>query len=321
MLRRHFCAGLAAGCLLPRPAFAQSSGGSGAERRALTLFAPAPEQGGWSGLARAIADGLRKDDVDSKLVYEPAGTDIGLPRFIRDFAGHGDTLMVSGLGMIGTALMGRLSASLDQLVPVARLTTEYLVVAVGPDEPYWTLADLTAALSTDPAAIRFCGGNRGTADHLLAAMIARRAGIDPRAVNYRHYVGGTGAVAATLDGSEAVVISGLSEVQPYLALGRLRALAISAPQRLPGIGAPTFIEQGMNIDFTNWRGVFAPPDLPTDDVRRLIALTDTMVSGAEWRAMLFRYNWMGDYLAGSAFAGFMREEIARVRTFLTELGM
>lgn len=320
MHRRQFIAGLAAGCLPLTVALGQVADAAGAGGR-LTLFSPAPEDTGWSVLARAIASSVREADIEPVLLYEPHGAPSGLRRFRHDYAGRGDALMVSGASLIIRALMARLSAGLDDLIPVARLTSEYLAVAVRPEQPYQSLAELLNALAKSPSGVQFCGGSIGTMDHLLAKMIARRTGLGDRQLRYRPYLGNTAPIEATLRGNELLVIAGLSELQPHLALGQLRALAISAPQRLPGSGVPTFLEQGLNIELSNWRGVFAPPGLDPAGARHLIALTDRMVTGIDWKATLFRYNWIGAYLPGAAFGTFLREETTRLRAVLNELGM
>ncbi|MDF2617397.1 MAG: hypothetical protein K0S00_56 [Xanthobacteraceae bacterium] len=318
MHRRQFIAGLAAGCLPLKAAQARVTGSAGAGSR-LTLFSPAPEGAGWSMLARALASSLRETDIEAVLVYEPHGASSGLRRFLRDYAGRGEALMVSGASLIVRALMERLSSSIDDLTPVARLTTEYLVVAVRPEQPYYSLAEFLNAMATAPAGVEFCGGNIGTMDHLLASMIAREARIGE--FRYNPYLGGTGSIEATLRGSEMLVVAALSELQPHLAVGQLRALAVSSPQRLPGSGVPTLIEQGLDIELSNWRGVFAVPGLAPAEAQRLVALTDRIVAGTDWKATLFRYNWIGDYLPGAAFGTFLREETARMRTVLNQLRM
>jgi putative tricarboxylic transport membrane protein len=320
MHRRQFIASFAAGCLPLTVAQGQVPDAAGVGGR-LTLFSPAPEDTGWSVLAQAIASSVREADIEPVLVYEPHGAVSGLRRFLHDYAGRGDALMTSGTSLIVRALRARFSADFDDLIPVARLTSEYLAVAVRPEQPYHSLAELLNALAPAPSGVQFCGGNIGTMDHLLASMIARRTRFGERQLRYRPYRGNIAPIEATLRGSEMLVIAGLSQLQPHLALGQLRAIAVSAPQRLPGSGVPTFLEQGLNIELSNWRGVFAPPGLDPAEVRRLIALTDQIVAGTDWKATLFRYNWIGAYLPGAAFGAFLHEETARLRTLLNELGM
>lgn len=317
MHRRRFIAGLAASGLGLSVARAQPE----AAPAPLTLFVPTLANSGLSALGQAIGLCLGENRVATTLTHDPRSGAAGLVPFVSDFAGRDDALILGGYSMIGAAILARLPVNLNNLSPVARLTTEYMVCAVRPDSPIQSLTDLVTRLHHEPASVELCGADLGTADHLLAAMIARRAGIGADRMSYRPFAGGGDAIVAVLQGHEACVVGGLGELQAQLALGQLRALAISAPQRLPGISAPTFLEQGMAIELSNWRGVFAPPGVAARELDRLIALTSLMVSGGAWKATLFRYNWTGDYLAGPAFDSFVQSEIARVRAMLAELGL
>lgn len=285
----------------------------------LTLFVPSLENSGLSALARAIGLCLSENRIPTILAHDPRGGPVGLLRFVDDFPGEDDALLVGSYSIIGSALLAGLAVNLNDLTPVARLTTEYMVCAVRPDSPIQSLTDLATRLHHEPSSVELCGAELGSTDHVLAALIARRSGIGADALLYRPFAGGGGALAAVLQGRGTCLLGGLSELQAQLALGQLRALAISAPQRLPGISAPTFLEQGMGIELSNWRGVFAPPGVTERERDRLTELTSLMVSGGAWKATLFRYNWTGDYLAGPAFGSFVQGEIAHVRAMLTEL--
>ena len=326
MHRRRFIAGLAAGCLGLPAAYGQSENGTRATDKSgagepLTLFVPGPENGGLAALGRSMATSLDAEGFASTLAFDPRGSGAGIRSFADRFSSRGNALMTGSFGMIGASILARLPLTLDNLTPVARLTTEYAVAAVRPDSPYVSLRSFLTALKTDPAAILFGGGTMGTVDHILAAMIARQAGLKAGQLRYKSIIGGTGAIDALLQGEFTCVLGGLSELQPRLALGQLKALAVSAPQRLPGIAIPTFLEQGAPIELANWRGVFAPPGIDAPQLAHLTALTDRMVTGATWKAMLFRYNWTGDYLAGADFGAFVRSETSRVRVLLAELGL
>jgi hypothetical protein len=97
-------------------------------------------------------------------------------------------------------------------------------------------------------------------------------------------------------------------------------LAISSAARLPGLDAPTLREQGVDIEFENWRSVVAAPGISAEQRQRLDQAIATMVRSAEWRDMLARYRWLDRYLAGSAFEQFAAAEEQRVRGILRELG-
>jgi hypothetical protein len=116
-------------------------------------------------------------------------------------------------------------------------------------------------------------------------------------------------------------INGLGEFAPQIEAGTVRALGISSAERLPGVPIPTLREQGVDVEFENWRSLVAPPGISPIDRDRLEKAVDAMVASAEWREALQRYRWMDRYLTGGEFARFAQSEDRRVRAVLTRLGL
>ena len=145
-------------------------------------------------------------------------------------------------------------------------------------------------------------------------------GIEPRRVNYIAFSGGGESMSAILGGTVSVGINGFAEFAPQLEAGTLRALAISSAERLPGVDIPTLREQGVDVEFENWRSLVAPPGISPADRARLETTLRAMVHSATWRESLARYRWLDRYLDGDAFARFVDAEEARVRAILKKLG-
>ncbi|MCS0502574.1 tripartite tricarboxylate transporter substrate binding protein [Ancylobacter mangrovi] len=289
----------------------------------LTLFVPSTRGGGWDRTARAMQESLIESGAvaDVGLLYETAGAAAGIADFLTRYHGRPDTLLVGGLGMIGAVLLGRVPADLSRLTPIARLTNEYMVLAVAHDSETDSLRDILAELAHHPGSVSFAGGNRGNVDHLFVGLIGRAAGVRASAIPYRAFVGGMGAVDYVTSGGADCVVDSLSALQDDIAIGRLRGLAISSPQRLPGIAIPTCFEQGAGIEISNWRGVFAPPGVDAADAARLQAMVGRMLASLAWRAALFQYSWSSDVLIGPPFRIFLNAELARVRSLLSGFGL
>ena len=289
----------------------------------LRLIAPAAPGGGWDQTARVMQQTLQRAGIVRIAPVEnipgAAGT-IGLARFVGAERGNGDVLMVSGLIMLGGIVMNRSPVTLHDVVPIARLTGEYEVVAVPVASPFRSLADLVAALKQKPEAISWGGGSAGGSDQMLAGLIADAVGIDPSRVNYIAFSGGGESLSAVLGGQVSVGINGLAELEPQIEAGTLRALAISSSERLSGLDVPTLREQGLNVQFENWRSLVAPPGISTSDRRRLEMTVDAMVHSAEWREAVQRYRWIDRYLTGPELATFVDAEEQRARDILRKLG-
>ena len=227
----------------------------------LRVIAPAAPGGGWDQTARAMQQALQREGIARLAPVEnipgAAGT-IGLARFMGAERGSSDAVMVSGLIMLGGIVTNRSPVTLADVVPIARLTGEYKVIAVPAASPLRSLQDLLTAFKARPESISWGGGSAGGSDQILAGLVADAVGVDPRRINYIAFAGGGESLSAILGGQVSVGINGLAEFAPQLEAGTLRALAISSADRLPGLDVPTLREQGVAVDFENWRSVVAP---------------------------------------------------------------
>ena len=243
-----------------------------AEVKSLDIIAPAGPGGGWDQTARAMQTALQEGGLASGIQVKNiagAGGTIGLAQFVTSEKKKGDAILVGGLVMVGAILTNKAPVTLDDVTPLARLTGEYELIVVPADGPIKTMADLVAKLKADPGSVSWGGGSTGGTDHILAGLIAKAAGVDPAGVNYIAHSGGGEALSSILGGHVTAGISGYEEFAPQIAAGKLRALAISSDERLPGIDIPTLKEQGLDVSLVNWRGVFAPPQIREKDMKAL----------------------------------------------------
>ena len=112
-------------------------------------------------------------------------------------------------------------------------------------------------MKKDVARVTFAGGSAGGADHIMAGMFVGAVGGDASKVNYVPFSGGGESLAAIMGGRVTAGISGYGEYEGQIKTGRLRAIGVSSPNRLPGVNVPTFKEQGIDLVLTNWRSVVA----------------------------------------------------------------
>jgi putative tricarboxylic transport membrane protein len=300
-------------------------GGSAAEPLAsLKLLVPANPGGGWDQTGRAIERALRAEKLVTGAIQITnkggAGGTIGLAEFAKS-KGDGRSLMVMGLVMVGAILTNKSAVTLDATTPIARLTSEYLVVAVPASSKIQTLKDFTEALKKDPGAASIVGGSRGGSDHILAALVADAVGVPAAKVNYVAYAGGGEAVAALLGAQAVAGISGYGEFQAHIDSGKLRAIGLSAPSRIAGINVPTLKEQGINVEFGNWRGIVAPQGLSPADRTALLGVIDAMAKSTSWKAELKKHNWEDAYLAGDAYAQFVKASTDQTAKILKDVGL
>jgi putative tricarboxylic transport membrane protein len=290
----------------------------------LKIMAPAAPGGGWDQTARAmqqalVAAGLAK----SVQVYNVAGAggSVGIAQFVTTAKGDPHQLMVNGFVMVGALLANRSPVTLGQTTPIARLTAETQVIVVPASSPIKNAQDLAAAVKADVAKVTWGGGSAGGVDHITAALFIGKVGGDASKVNYIPFSGGGESLAAVLGGKVTAGISGWGEYEGQIKAGKLRAIGVTSPQRLPGNDTPTLQEQGVDLVIANWRSVVAPPGLTPDQRAALIALVEQMAKSTAWAELLKQKGWDDAFLAGDAFAGFLQEEQTRVKAVLTSIGL
>lgn len=250
-----------------------------------------------------------------------AGGTVGLARTLTE-KGNGNFLLVMGLGVVGAAYTNEGDAKVADATPIARLIEEAGAIFVPANSPYKTLDDLITAWKADPAGFPVGGGSSpGGPDHLLPMQLADAVGIKASDVNYVAYDGGGELLPAVLGGKLKFAASGYGEFLEQVKSGELRVLAVTSEKRVPVVDAPTLTEEGVDLVFTNWRGVLAPPGLTEAEKAKLIDAVTEMHDSKQWKAVLKANGWTDAFVTGDKFASYIKEQDERVATVLKSLGL
>jgi putative tricarboxylic transport membrane protein len=151
--------------------------------------------------------------------------------------------------------------------------------------------------------------------------LAQAVGIDPTSVNFISYDGGGDLLPAILGGKIAFGASGFGEFLDQVEAGEVRVLAISGAERVDAVDAPTLTESGIDLEFTNWRGIVAPPGISDADKAALTDAVDAMHESPEWDEVLTKNGWTDAYLTGDEFGTFLSDQTTAVEDVLTQLGL
>jgi putative tricarboxylic transport membrane protein len=290
----------------------------------LQVFVPAAPGGGWDQTGRTMVDVLKAEKmIGGAQVTNVAGAGgtVALPQFINQWRGRTNAVMVSGLVMVGALIVNKSAAKLTQTVPLVRLTGEYVAVVVGANSPVKSMRELADMLRADAKKVSVAGGSAGSVDHILLGMIGKAVGARVQELNYVAYSGGGPANAAILGGHVTAGMSGVNEVAEHVKAGKMRLLAVSSPQRLAGLDAPTLRESGLDLELANWRGVFAPPGTSDEHRKALIAFFEKLTTTRTWKHEVEKRDWTSIPLSGDAFAKYVETESARIEVILKEIGL
>lgn len=288
----------------------------------LKIMAPADPGGGWDGTARQM-QGALQDIIGRTSVYNVGGGGgtIGLSQF-EQLDGQRNQLMVMGLVMVGAIAANDPTVTLQDVTPIASLTTEPQLIVVPADSEIADLDDFLAALEDNVGEVSWAGGSAGGAEQILAGLMAQDLGVDPVNVNYIAHAGGGEAIATLLSGSATAGVSSVSEFLPLIESGKVRPIGVSSEERVANLpDTPTLREGGVDVVLSNWRGVVAPPGLTDDEVEALVDLVDQMSKTPEWETALEQEGWESDVRLGDDFATYLDSEITRVEKVIADLGI
>jgi putative tricarboxylic transport membrane protein len=107
----------------------------------------------------------------------------------------------------------------------------------------------------------------------------------------------------------------------HIRAGRLRPLAVSAPERMDRVDAPTLVESGVRLVYANWSGLVGPRTLGGRERDALLDLCRAVGDSPAWHAACARNGWAPMYLGGDDFREWLADESGRIKQVLGELGL
>ena len=297
MDRRSFVLGTAASAatLAVGPAFAQDAYPS----RTITVVSPFPPGGVSDTITRPLDAALEvvfKQPVVLENKSGAAGA-VGA-QFVAAAKPDGYTLLTHIVSISGFAAVDKLFGRQPKFtnadfIPLARIVADPIVMIVNNDLPYKTLKDLIADAKANPDKLIYSSSGLYGASHIPTVLFAKSAGN----LQMRHLPanGGGPAVTAVLGGNVNFFMSPTSIALPHIRAGKVRPLAVSSAKRiktLPDI--PTFKEQGYDLEYYFWVGIFAPKGTPAPIIN---TLRDGLNKAAHSKQFLDTLDNLGQELA------------------------
>ena len=290
----------------------------------LRMMVPNSPGGGYDLTARTAVKIMEDDKITGRVeVFNVigAGGTVAMARLMNE-RGNGDLMMMMGLGVVGAVFTNGSKARASDATALAKMVEEQEGILVPADSPFRTVQDFVAAWKADPSKVTLGGGSSpGGPDHLFPMETAKAVGVDPTKVNFISYDGGGDLLTALLGNKIAAGTSGLGEYVDQIESGQVRVLAVSGDERVEGVDAPTLKESGIDLTFTNWRGVLAPPGISDEDRQTMVKILEELHETDAWKEALVTNGWTDAFMTGQPFEDFLKEQDQRVETTLTDLGL
>jgi tripartite-type tricarboxylate transporter receptor subunit TctC len=200
--------------------------------------------------------------------------------------------------------------ALKDFAPVSYVGYVPNVLVVHPAVPARTMKELIELAKSKPGQLNYASSGTGSTQHLAGEMFKQLAGVE---IVHIPYKGSGQAIGDLLAGIVAMNFDTMPPVIEHIKGGRIRALAISTPQRLEQLPAvPTFVEEGMSgFDVTNWYGVMAPGGTPKEIVVKLNTDINKAMKEPDVRARLEQVGTQLRETRPDEFEAFMKAELAK----------
>jgi tripartite-type tricarboxylate transporter receptor subunit TctC len=276
--------------------------------RIIVPFAPG---GATDVLARIFGGEMQKSFGQTVVVENKpgAGGNIGAEAGAKSAPdGHTLTLVAHGFMSVNPHVYKSLGYdSVKDFAPVTQLVTAPLLLVTHPSLPVKTLREFLDYAKANPGKVVIGNGGQGTAQHLAGELFSSMAGINVLHVPYK---GSAPATTDLLGGQTQAMLDNMVTLIPHVKSGKLRALAVSTPQRVATFPeVPAMAEAGVpGYDAGTWYGVCAPAGTPADVVAKLNA---EMVRAMKTPEVAQKLGDMGLIAVGSApaeFAQFIRAQ-------------
>jgi tripartite-type tricarboxylate transporter receptor subunit TctC len=194
----------------------------------------------------------------------------------------GYTLLVISTGfVVNPSLYAKVPYdAVKDFAPITLVAASPNVVSVNPSVPAKNVQELIALIRANPGKYSFAGPGIGSTPHLSGELFRIRFGLD---LVHVPFPGAAPAVGAAIAGHVPIVFSAVPPAISAIQSGQIRALAVTAPKRIPALpDVPTMAESGIaDQEADTLTGIIAPAGTPREivdklyrEIKRVVALPD-----------------------------------------------
>jgi len=295
--------------------------------RNVELIVPATAGGSLDTTGRTVQrlwDELKLLPVSSTIANRAGGGHAVAYNFLNQRAGDPHYLSITSSTLHTSNINGRTPLSYRDFTPLTVLLTEYIAFAVRADSPLQTGKDLVEALRRNPGSLSIALSSAlGGTHHISLGLPLQSANVDMTQMKLVAFTSTGEAVTALLGGHVDVMNGGTVQIAPHVQSGKLRVLAVSSAQRLPGplSAAPTWPEMGYKGVFENWRGVIGTRGMTAEQVAFWENVFRRIVESGEFKKLAEKNQWDANFKTAAATRKFMESQYNELKEVMTFLGL
>lgn len=244
--------------------------------------------------------------------------------YVSQHAGDPHFVAMGSSTLLTNHIIGTGRFSHMDFTPIAVVLSEYIVFSVKADAPLRSGHDLVQRLRGDPQALSISVGSAlGNINHIAVAAVAKAAGVDAKRLKVVATGSSGEGMTMLLGGHVDISVSTLGAVVPQIEAGKLRAIAVTAPQRLSGplASTATWKEQEIPAEFGLWRAVVGTKGVTSEQVAFWEGVFARIDKSEEWQAIAKSRYWDAVFKGSRETRAFMDADYAALKAVLADLGM
>jgi putative tricarboxylic transport membrane protein len=276
--------------------------------------------------ARQVESFLKKSrlvTVPVVVVHKPGGGGAIAYTYVNQHAGDPHYLLIGSPALLLSHIVGASKLSYNDFTPIASLFNDYYVFAVSAPSPMRNGGDLVERLRKDPQSVAIGFPSTLGQNHVGAALLLKSIGRKANEFKSVVFKGTSEAAVALLGGHIDLIITPGGNASAHVANGRMRVIAVAAPQRFTGVlaGSPTWREQGIDLVFSGWRAVMAPKGLTPSQIGFWESTLRKATTAPEWKSDLEKNYWSDDFAPSEQFRKDLESDYAAMSAVMAELGL
>ncbi|BAJ02676.1 tripartite tricarboxylate transporter substrate-binding protein [Shewanella violacea] len=285
---------------------------------------PGGEGGGWDTTAREAGKALLASRLVHRVYFDNfigAGGGRALMALVNHPEKHLNTWMIQSTPLILRHLTGTIPYSFRDIIPIGTLIAEYQAIVVPMNSRFHTIHDLISAIADSPVRNPILGGSSlGSLDHITLALIAQAGDLPISKLRYVPTDGGGDAIKKLNQGLGVALVSGIGEVTQAYRNQEIRILGVTSKKRLVTLPkVKTLSEQGLNVQFANWRGFFVSSQLSAEKVQSYKQLLSELNLSQEWATARKTHQWQQLFLQDDDLIDFLNQQELMMKKALSDL--